>query len=111
MPEMQRRLPQYLKQHRRRAGYSQADVAYLLGARSRVKVSRYENDRHLPPLATALIFEAMFGRPISELFPSALAAARRSLRGRARRRMAVIAKKRETAGLARKKRSLEMLLT
>lgn len=107
---MPRGLPQYLKQQRRRAGYAQADVAHLLGARARGKVSRYEHGRHLPPLMTALAYEAMFGVPVAELFPSAFGAARAELRRRARRRITMLAKLPETGRNLRRKRSLETIL-
>jgi DNA-binding XRE family transcriptional regulator len=107
---MSRGLPQYLKQERRRAGYAQADVAYLLGASAKTKVGRYERGRHLPPLTTALAYEAMFGVAVAELFPSAFSAARAELRRRARRRIQILAKLPESARRLRRKRSLEILL-
>lgn len=107
---MSRRLPHYLKQERRRAGYAQADVAYLLGARTRKKVARYERSRHLPPLPVALAYEAMFGVAIAELFPTAFAAARTELRRRARRKLNELLRLPVTARITRRQRSLENLL-
>lgn len=107
---MSRRLPHYLKHERRRAGFTQADVAYLLGAQAVTKVSRYERGKYLPPLSTALAYEAMLGVPIADLFPSAFAAARRSLVHRVKRRMDILAILPENARTARRKRSLEQLL-
>lgn len=107
---MSRRLSQYLKQERRRAGYAQADVAYLLGARARTKVGRYERGRHLPPLPIALAYEAIFGVAIAELFPAALATVRTELRRRARRKLNELLRLPETARNARRQRSLENLL-
>ena len=63
-----RRLPNYLKAHRKHSGLSQDEVAFLLGCESGAKVSRYEKRRRLPPLETALACEAVFGVPVSELF-------------------------------------------
>jgi transcriptional regulator with XRE-family HTH domain len=108
---MPRRLPQYLKQERRRAGLSQADVAYLFGARAKTKVSRYERGRHLPPLRTALAYEAMLSVPVAQLFPAAFTAVRRSLRIRAKRRIKTLMMFPESARNVRRKRSLEKLLT
>lgn len=107
---MSRRLPQYLKQHRRRAGFSQADVAYLFGARAKTKISRYERGRHLPTLRTALAYQAMLGVPVAELFPSAYADARRSILRRAKRRTDILAKLPPNARTARRQRSLQRLL-
>lgn len=108
--QMSRRLPHYLKHERRRAGFSQADVAYLFGVRDKSQVSRYERGKYLPPLASALAYEAMFGVPVAELFPRAFTIARRDLLRRARRRTGVLAKLPDTGRNARRKGSLERLL-
>jgi transcriptional regulator with XRE-family HTH domain len=65
---MSRILPHNLRSERRRAGLSQRDVAVLLGDRTASKVSRYERRRRLPPLRMALAYEAILGKPISQLF-------------------------------------------
>jgi len=61
-------LPNYLRTHRKRLGLSQDDVAYLLGAESGAKTSRYERFSREPGFRTALACEAVFQRPIRELF-------------------------------------------
>lgn len=61
-------LKNYLLTHRKRLSLSQDDVAFLLGCMSGAKVSRYEQFRREPSFKTALAFEAIFRRPISELF-------------------------------------------
>ena len=106
---MSRRLPQYLRFERRRAGFSQADVAYLFGARAKTKVSRYERGRHLPPLMTALAYEAMLGLPVAQLFPAAFATARRNLLRRARRLTRRLAALPQNARTVRRQRSIENL--
>jgi transcriptional regulator with XRE-family HTH domain len=65
---MSRKLPHYLRNERKRAGLSQRDIAALLGDRTVSKVSRYERRRRLPPLRMALAYEAILGKPVSELF-------------------------------------------
>lgn len=50
-------------------GLSQEEVAYLLGAESGAKVCRYEQLVRDPSFQTALAFEAVFLKPVSELFP------------------------------------------
>ena len=107
---MSRRLSHYIKHERRRTGFSQADVAYLFGVRDASQVSRYERGKHLPPLRTALAYEAILGVPVAELFPGAFTIARRSLLRRARRRTSILEKLPDTARNARRKRSLERLL-
>src|ERR1700733_14082467 len=62
------RFPHYLKSNRKRAALSQAEVSFLLGTRGEAKVSRYERFLRTPSLETALALEAIFQKPISELF-------------------------------------------
>src|SRR5437870_9602844 len=62
------KLENYLRTYRKRSGLTQRDVAFLVGCRNGAQVSRYEKRRRLPPLRTALAFEAAFGVPVSELF-------------------------------------------
>lgn len=81
---MSRKLPHYLRHERKRAGLSQRDVAALLGDRTVSKVSRYERRRRLPPLRMALAYEAILGRPVSELFGGTFAPIRADVARRAR---------------------------
>jgi transcriptional regulator with XRE-family HTH domain len=60
--------PNYLLSNRKRLALSQEEVAFLLGAQSGSKVSRYEQFTREPSLETALAFEAIFQKPASELF-------------------------------------------
>jgi transcriptional regulator with XRE-family HTH domain len=68
---MPRTLPNYLSMHRKRAGLSQDDVAFLLGCQHGTLVSRYERARRQPTLETALSYEAILGVPARELFAGA----------------------------------------
>ncbi len=61
-------LPNYLLANRKRLALSQDDVAFLLGAQSGAKVCRYERFARVPSLETALAYEAIFKRSVSELF-------------------------------------------
>ncbi len=61
------KLPNYLRTYRKRAGFSQDEVAYLLGCQSGAKVSRYERFARQPTLETALACEAIFRTSASEL--------------------------------------------
>jgi transcriptional regulator with XRE-family HTH domain len=65
---MSRKFPHYLRSERKRAGLSQSDIAALLGDETVSRVSRYERRRRVPPLLTALAYEAIFGKPVAELF-------------------------------------------
>jgi len=62
------KLPNYLRTHRKRAGFSQEEIALLLGSRSGAHVCRYERFTRQPTLATALAFEVIFRAPAKELF-------------------------------------------
>ena len=62
------RLPNYLRANRKRLALSQDEVAFLLGAQSGAKVCRYERFVREPTLETALAYQAIFKRSVSELF-------------------------------------------
>ncbi len=62
------KLPNYLRANRKRAGFSQEEVAFLLGCGNQAQVSLYERSARLPTLKTALAYKAVFGTPIEELF-------------------------------------------
>jgi hypothetical protein len=64
-------LPNYLRTHRKRLMLSQEEVAFLLGAKGidkGIKVCRDESLAREPSLQTALAYEAIYGRPVRELF-------------------------------------------
>jgi transcriptional regulator with XRE-family HTH domain len=64
-------LPNYLRSNRKQFSLSQEEVAFLLGVRGMDKggkVSRDENYSRTPTLETALAYEAIYGKPIRELF-------------------------------------------
>lgn len=62
------KLENYLRTYRKQSGLTQREVAFLLGCETGAQVSRYERRRRLPPLRTALAFEAIFGVPVERLF-------------------------------------------
>ena len=64
-------LSNYLRTHRKRLTLSQEEVAFLLGVNGMdkgIKVCRDENLAREPSLQTALAYEAIYGRPVRELF-------------------------------------------
>jgi transcriptional regulator with XRE-family HTH domain len=63
-----RPLNYYLRTYRKHAHLSQAGLAYLLGASTGVKVSRYESGNRTPSLETVLAYEAALGVPVCTLF-------------------------------------------
>jgi transcriptional regulator with XRE-family HTH domain len=56
--------------YRRRMGFSQKQVARLLGHRDASMVSHYEHSRALPPLMVALSLEIIYRTPVAFLFPA-----------------------------------------
>jgi transcriptional regulator with XRE-family HTH domain len=57
-----------LRTYRKRAGFSQEEVACLLGARAGACPARHEAFVRRPDLETALAYEAIYGVPVRELF-------------------------------------------
>jgi transcriptional regulator with XRE-family HTH domain len=78
------KLNNYLRTYRKRAGFSQDDMAFLLGCRRGPKVSRYECFQRSPALPTAFAFEVIFRVPTRELFAGIYEQARRTAIRRAR---------------------------
>jgi transcriptional regulator with XRE-family HTH domain len=79
-----RRLPHYLRSHRKACGLSQSELATLLGCESGAKVSRYERFARQPTLEAVLGCVAVFGVPASELFGGIFAGAQDAMAERAR---------------------------
>ena len=80
-------LPNYLRTHRKRIHFSQEEVAFLLGGNGESKgskVSRDENNAREPSLKTALSYEAIYGRPVRELFAGMYEELERKVAQRAR---------------------------
>ena len=97
-----RRLPNYLRASRKRAGLSQEDLAFLLGCGSGTKVSRYELFRRQPGLPSVFALEAIFGKPARELFAGMYEEAEQQTAERARRLIERLNKHRDGAQLRRK---------
>ncbi len=108
---MSRKLSHYLRHERKRASLSQRDVAALLGDRTVSKVSRYERRRRMPPLLTALAYEAILGKPVAELFGGTYGAIRAEVVRRAKLLVSDGPKRANTHLAASRKRSIEALLS
>lgn len=59
----------YLFRLRRIRGYSQKQLAMLLGLRARKAVSEFEQGRRLPNLQTAVLLEIVLGTRLREIYP------------------------------------------
>jgi len=62
------KLDNYVRMYRKRSGLSQAEIAYLIGCKSRAQISQYERRNSMPPLRTALALQATLNVPISDLY-------------------------------------------
>jgi len=75
MPQMpssnasQRKLHNYLRTYRKKAGLSLREMGMLLAYVDESAVARHESAKTLPPLFIALSYEALFQAPVSKLFP------------------------------------------
>lgn len=68
-------------------GFTQQQVADIIGYHSRGDVSHYERGRKLPSLVTALKLEIVYRVPIAFLFPDLFHELKEQLRGREERRL------------------------
>ena len=80
---MASQLRNYLRSYRKRAGFSQAEIAFLFGAENPAKVSRYEHAHRQPSLRTVLAYEAVFRVPSRDLFAGAFRETKRMIQKRA----------------------------
>jgi transcriptional regulator with XRE-family HTH domain len=77
-------LHNYLRTYRKRAGLSQAEVAFLLGCHSGAKVSRYEHAVRRPSLETVVAYEVILHTALRDLFAGVYRDVEKRTRKRAR---------------------------
>jgi len=80
-------LPNYLQTQRKRLSLSQEEVGFLLGIAGMSKgnkVCRDENFAREPSLQDALAYEAIYGRPVRELFAGLYQQAEQDVAARAK---------------------------
>ena len=79
---MDHRFKSYLRPLRRRWGFTQHELAYLLGVASRTIISRVEGGKRTPSLAAALALSIVFDATQPQLFPGVISSVQESvLRG------------------------------
>ena len=61
-------LANYLRAHRRKTGFTQHEVARVLGRGTHGMVSHHERLGSVPPLVMALSYQMLYRVPVSELF-------------------------------------------
>jgi len=104
-----RKLPNYLRTHRKRVGFTQSELSILLGSKDAAQISRYEDNSHHPALKTALAYEVLFGTPLSELFAGAYQEVERDILKRALRLASRLQKAPQNKATARKLEHLRVL--
>lgn len=77
------KLPNYLRTYRKRAGFSRAEVGFLIGVHCD-QVTRFERFQRVPSYRTILAYKAVFKIPTSELFIGIYEPVCRGVRRRAR---------------------------
>jgi transcriptional regulator with XRE-family HTH domain len=80
---MQKRLDRYLRPQRRRWGFTQKELAFIIGGKSGTAVSRLEQGRRRPSLAAAFALHILFGTDPVEIFPALFAEIERAVLARA----------------------------
>jgi transcriptional regulator with XRE-family HTH domain len=80
---MSHKLSNYLRTYRKRAGFSQDEIAFLLGVHSGAKVCRYERFSRKPSLRTVFAYEVIFQTPARELFAGVYQKVERTVTARA----------------------------
>jgi transcriptional regulator with XRE-family HTH domain len=101
----------HLRANRKRLALSQDEVAFLLGTQSGAKVCRYERFVREPSLETALAYEAIFKRTVSELFPGLYQKVEREVAARAKTVAERTDRRKPNRQTARKREALAELAT
>lgn len=78
-------MPNRLWKYRRRMGFTQTQVAAILGYLPSTSLSQYERGRRLPRLETALKLEIVYRIPIAALYPELYQELKAELRSREER--------------------------
>jgi len=79
------KLDNYLRACRKKSGLSQAQIAYLVGCKSRAQISAYERRNSVPPLPMVLALQVALDVPVSELYAGKYDSISKEVRGRAER--------------------------
>lgn len=66
---MKKRLQSYVRPYRIRWGFTQQEIAYLTGCRTREYISRLEGPNPNPKVSIAFALQVIFGCEPDELFP------------------------------------------
>jgi len=105
-----RALNNYILTRRNGRGFTQKELAFLLGCVHRTKVSRYELGIRLPTLKTVIGLEIVLLTPLAKLFAGTYAAVREEIRPRAQQLSRELDAKPRTKAIQRKIDSLSEII-
>jgi len=80
---MDQKLTSHVRAHRRRRGFSQQELAVIIGFKSRSVVSKLERSTKTPTLNVAFALCVAFGTEAAEIFPSLFQEIETAVLGRA----------------------------
>jgi transcriptional regulator with XRE-family HTH domain len=103
------KLPNYLRSYRKRCGFTQDEIAWLLGCRYDTKVSRYERFARQPLLPTVFAYEVIFQTPARMLFPGVAEEVERAVITRAAELLERLAAKHPHGAIAKKLAALRAI--
>jgi transcriptional regulator with XRE-family HTH domain len=82
-----------LKSHRKRSGFTQEDVAILIGVQSASQVSRHESGEREPDLRAAIAYRIVLDAPFAHLLPKLFREIAKEVEARASQLAGQLAKK------------------
>ena len=98
-----------LKPHRKRSGFTQAELAFLLGLKDHSAISKFEHGEREPDFRMAVAYHAVFDRGLPELFLQVHREVRAEIGKRAERLSEVIGGGPKSAKVAYKLQKLARL--
>lgn len=97
--------PTHLKPHRKRSGFTQQELAFLIGGRKHSAISRYEAGQRSPDLETAFAYQVLFdGELLRKLFPGLYD----KVRARVLERVKALAERLQKEGIGDRKRAYKI---
>jgi transcriptional regulator with XRE-family HTH domain len=106
-----RKLRNYLRTYRRRSGFSQTEVAFLLGCRSGSKVSRYEHFARQPDFLTVCACAVIFHASGRDMFSGTFQQVERETRERAQLLLRKLEQAKPSALTSQKLKALQAILS
>src|ERR1700756_1488659 len=100
----------HLRGFRRQSGFSQRDIARLIGGSTHWSVSRHERSPGTVTLETALAYEVIYRRPVAAIFRRTHIAIQQDIKRRAQALLAKLASSGSEPRDAQRKQSLKSII-